>query len=163
MPGTRISPAKLAQSSASAKKIRELEKKADTAKKAATLNGNYKKKMAEAAPKAVPPPKPTVEEKREDEHVVFDQKKASKVHYSHDEKRHMKYLRNKIRDGVELNEEEILFATNHKIELAKAKKKDASGENPHKDAHHGKSRDKKKAETAKGHEGKSSSSKNKKH
>lgn len=156
--GTKISPAKLAQSSASAKKIKELEKKADAAKKNAVLSGGSKKKVAVASPlKGAPQPNPVVEEKREDDNVVvFDQKKASKVHYSHDEKRHMKYLRNKIRDGVELSEEEVLFATNHKIELSKAKKKDASGEHPHKD--------KKKAEATKGH-GKSSvaSAKAKKH
>ena len=101
--GTKISPAKLAQSSASAKKIKELEKKADAAKKNGVLNGGSKKVAVAPPPKAAPQPKPVVEE-REDENVVFDQKKASKVHYSHDEKRHMKYLRNKIRDGVELSE-----------------------------------------------------------
>lgn len=161
--GTKISPAKLAQSSASAKKIKELEKKADAAKKNTVLDGGSKKVAVAPPPKAAPQPKPVVEE-REDENVVFDQKKASKVHYSHDEKRHMKYLRNKIRDGVELSEEEVLFATNHKIELSKAKKKDASGEHPHKDAHHSKTHDKKKAEATKGH-GKSSAvnAKTKKH
>jgi hypothetical protein len=162
--GTKISPSKLAQSSASAKKIKELEKKADAAKKNAILNGGSKKKVvAVPPPKATPQSKPVVEEKREDDNVVvFDHKKASKAHYSHDEKRHMKYLRNKIRDGVELSEEEVLFATNHKIELSKAKKKVASGE--HKDAHHDKTHDKKKAEATKGH-GKSSaaSAKAKKH
>ena len=160
--GTKISPAKLAQSSASAKKIRELEKKADAAKKNPVLDGGEsKKKEAVAPPKAAPQPKPVAEEKREDENA-FDQKKASKVHYSHDEKRHMKYLRNKIRDGVELSEEEVLFATNHKIELSKAKKKDASGEHPPKDTHHSKAHDKKKAEATKGH-GKSSATNAKKH
>jgi len=149
--GTKISPAKLAQSSASAKKIRELEKKADVAKKTAVVNGERKKTTPTAAPKVTLPPKPIAVEKQEDEPVVFDQKKASKVHYSHDEKRHMKHLRNKIRDGVELSEEEVLFATNHKIELSKAKKKEVSGDHPNKDAHHGKPQDKKKVETTKGH------------
>ena len=162
--GTKISPAKLAQSSASAKKIKELEKKADAAKKNTVLDGGSKKVAVAPPPKAAPQPKPVVEEREDENNVTFDQKKASKVHYSHDEKRHMKYLRNKIRDGVELSEEEVLFATNHKIELSKAKKKDASGEHPHKDAHHSKAHDKKKAEATKGH-GKSSAvnSKTKKH
>lgn len=44
---------------------------------------------------------------------------STKVHLTHDEKRHMKYIRNKIRDEIDLTEEETAYATAHNIVLAK--------------------------------------------
>lgn len=127
--GGKISPTKLAMSSASAKKIRDIEKKGAEAK----ANGATKKKepvmIAKKAPAMAAVPD------NEEEPVKYDQKKAEKVHYTHDEKHRMKYIRNKIRDGETLSEEEVAFAQNHKIELTKAKKKDGAAAEHHGKAH----------------------------
>ena len=62
----------------------------------ATTEGCNAEAAWPAPPEAAPQPKPIVEEKREGENI-FDHENALKVRYIHEEKRHLNYLRNKIR------------------------------------------------------------------
>jgi len=63
-------------------------------------------------------------------------------HFSHEEKQHIKYLRNKIRDHKALTEEDVEYARDHKMDLSHAviaadgktahAKKNQHGKKPHK-------------------------------